>query len=96
VANNLDNHFSGEKPTLTIRVNVDGPLSDRDLHLRYILAETLEERCIGEVCDEGVGEGYMEVTLVISSEENDDEVRSILKSLGLLTCSELIYNKSTT
>lgn len=89
--------LTGQKQTLTIRVNIDGPWSDRNLQIRYILVETLEGRGIGEVRDEGTGEDYMEVTLdVIRSEANDEAVRSILQSLGLLSNSELNYTEPTT
>lgn len=86
--------FSKPKQPLTIRVKLDERFSDTNLQLRYTLVDTLEERGIGEVYDEGMGEDIMEVTLdVVRSEKKEEEIKSILQSLGLLGSSELIYNE---
>ena len=86
--------FSKPKQPLTIRVKLDERFSDTNLQLRYTLVDTLEERSIAEVYDEGMGEDFMEVTLdVVKSEKTEAEIKSILQSLGLLAGSELIYNE---
>jgi hypothetical protein len=82
------------KQTLTIRVKLEERFSNTNLQLRYTLVDTLEERGIGEVYDEGMGEAFMEVTLdVVRSEKNEAEIKSILQSLGLLGNSEFVYSK---
>jgi hypothetical protein len=91
----LNRLFSRSKQPLTIRIKLDERFSDTNLQIRYSLADTLEERGIGEVYDEGMGEDFMEVSLdVVKSEKEEREIKSILQSLGLLAGSELIYNES--
>lgn len=86
--------FSTPRIPLTIRVKLDERFSDTNLQIRYTLVDTLEERGIGEVYDEGMGEDFMEVSLdVVRSEKTEAEIKSILQSLGLLANSELIYNE---
>lgn len=86
--------FSANKHSLTIRVKLDERFSDTNLQIRYTLVDTLEERGIGEVYDEGMGEDFMEVSLdVVRSEKTEAEIKSILQSLGLLANSELIYSE---
>ena len=86
--------FSTRKQTLTIRVKLDEHFSNTNLQIRYTLVDTLEERGIGEVYDEGMGEDFMEVSLdVVRSERTEREIKSILQSLGLLANSELVYNE---
>ena len=83
-----------DKYSLTIRVKLDERFSDTNLQIRYTLVDTLEERGIGEVYDEGMGEDFIEVTLeVVHSEEIEGEIKSILQSLGLLANSELHYSE---
>jgi hypothetical protein len=85
---------STRKQTLTIRVKLDEQFSDTNLQIRYTLVDTLEERGIGEVYDEGMGEDFMEVSLdVVRSEKKEAEIKSILQSLGLLEGSELMYSE---
>lgn len=80
--------------TLTIKVKLESLYSDNDLKIRYILAATLEEHEIGDVWDECIGEDFMEVRIDVNrSEAIDKEVKSILKSLGLLDNSELTYSE---
>ena len=86
--------FSIRKQSLTIRVKLDERFLDTNLQIRYTLVDTLEERGIGEVYDEGMGEDFMEVSLdVVRSEKTEAEIKSILQSLGLLANSELIYSE---
>jgi hypothetical protein len=90
--NILTKLFSKSRVPLTIRIKLDERFSDTNLQLRYTLVDTLEERGIGEVYDEGMGEDFMEVSLdVVKSEQTEAEIKSILQSLGLLTNSELVY-----
>ena len=79
-----------ENKNLRIRIVLDRPYHEDDLKLRYALVDTIEERGIGEVWDEGMGEGYMEVNVELQpTEEKEKEVKSILQSLGLLQSSEI-------
>jgi hypothetical protein len=92
--NILNKFFSKNKRSLTIRVKLDEHFSDTNLQIRYTLADTLEERGIGEVYDEGMGEDFMEVSLdVVRSEKTELKIKAILQSLGLLESSELVYNE---
>ena len=92
-ANTFQQVIFAPRVPLTIRVKLDERFSDTNLQLRYTLVDTLEERRIGEVYDEGMGEDFMEVSLdVLRSEKTEEEIKSILLSLGLLENSELIYN----
>ncbi len=90
----FNNLFSKSKQPLTIRMKLDERFSDTNLQIRYTLVDTLEERGIGEVYDEGMGEDFMEVSLdVVKSDKTEREIKSILQSLGLLENSELIYSE---
>lgn len=76
-------------------MKLDERFSDANLQIRYTLVDTLEERGIGEVYDEGMGEDFMEVSLdVVRSEKTEREIKSILQSLGLLAGSEFVYSES--
>jgi hypothetical protein len=78
---------------LTIKIFLEEAYSDTNLKLRHTLVDTLEEREIGEVWDEGMGKEYMEMNLYIEpSERIEKEIKSILKALGLLEKTELIYS----
>lgn len=77
---------------LTIKIFLDEAFSDTNLKLRHTLVDTLEEREIGEVWDEGMGEEYMEVNIYVKpSKKIEKEIESILQSLGLQEKSELTY-----
>ena len=77
---------------LTIRLNYGAGLDYQDLPLRYILADTIEERGIGKVINEGAGEYYMEVQVKIDGRmDYHQEIISILESLSLMPHAELIY-----
>ena len=79
---------------MTIHIKLGERFSDTNLQLRYTLVDTLEERRIGEVHDERMGEDFIEVSLdVVRSENTEAEIKSILQSLGLLENSELIYDR---
>lgn len=85
---------SGRKQILTIYTKLSENFSNVNLSLRHTLVDTLEARGIGEVVDEGMGEGFMDVTLdIIPSELKENEIRSILKSLGILETSTLTYRE---
>ena len=76
---------------LKIIVTLDRSYHGNDLQLRHTLVDTLEERGIGEVWDEGMGDGYMEVNVeLVSKEDKTNEVKSILQSLGLSQSKLLI------
>jgi len=79
----LNKLFFTRKKALTIRVKLEERFSAPDLQIRYTLVDTLEERGIGEVYDEGMGEDSIEVTLEITpSKKKEAEIKSILQSLG--------------
>ncbi|GGC72626.1 hypothetical protein GCM10011387_27660 [Pedobacter quisquiliarum] len=76
---------------LTVRILLN-EASGINLNLRHTLVDTLEEREIGEVWDECIGEKYMEVNVYVKpSKRIEKEIKAILESLGLLEGSELIY-----
>ncbi|WP_143961167.1 hypothetical protein [Litoribacter populi] len=71
---------------------MEEPYSTVYLKIRRTLAESIEEREIGEVWDQGMSGDYMDLSLdIIPSEENEQKIRSILQSLNLLDRAELIY-----
>ena len=41
---------------LVIKIKTGGNFSEKELNIRYTLADTIEERGIGEVVEEGIGE----------------------------------------
>ncbi|HEX7016861.1 MAG TPA: hypothetical protein VF191_15240 [Cyclobacteriaceae bacterium] len=84
----------GRKVLLTITTQLSEASAIVYLNLRHTLVDTLEERGIGDVIDEGMGEDFMDVALeIVFSKEKEDEIRSILRSLGILESSELTYSQ---
>ena len=84
----------GRKVLLTITTQLSEASAIVYLNLRHTLVDTLEERGIGDVIDEGKGEDFMDVALeIVFSKEKEDEIRSILRSLGILESSELTYSQ---
>ncbi len=78
--------------TLILKIKLDDKYSSANLLMRHTLAETIEDRGIGEVWNQGMGEDYMDVSLdIVASEEKEQEIKSILKSLNLLDKAEFIY-----
>jgi hypothetical protein len=78
--------------TLTIRIKLDQFYFDPDLKIRHTLVDTIEERGIGDVWDECMGEDFMEIKLdLIKTPKAEHEIKSILKSLGILELSKLVY-----
>jgi hypothetical protein len=78
--------------TLTIKIKLDEPYSSVNLKIRHTLVETIEEREIGEVWNQGMSDDYMDVSLdIVPSEEKEQEIKSILQSLNLLERTEFIY-----
>ena len=68
--------------------------SNTNLQIRYSLADTLEQRGVGDVYLEGMGEDFMDVSLyIVRSKKKEAEIKSILLALGLLESSELIYSQ---
>lgn len=79
-----------ENKNLRVKIALDRPYNDDDLQLRYTLVDTIEERGIGEVWDEGMGDSYMEINIELEpTEEKQEQIKSILQSLGLLKSSEI-------
>jgi hypothetical protein len=82
------------KQILTIHIKLNEYFLNANLSLLHTLVDTLEERGIGEVFDEGMGEDFMDVALdIIPSEEKVKEIKSILQSLGILEASKLTYEE---
>lgn len=71
-------------------VNVTVPLSeedsdnlDRTLELRYLLADTIEARKLGDIVNEGTGNGFIDVSfLTEEAEKLQPDLESLLLSLG--------------
>jgi len=64
-----------------------------DLNLRYILADTIEERGWARVLEEGTGEGCFNLYLEIGDSElenNKEEIISLVKSLGFNNCEFIL------
>jgi hypothetical protein len=79
---------------LSIRIELIGHPSMVNLNLRNTLSDTLEDRKVGEVIYEQIGDTFIEVGLeVLRSPETDDEIISVLKSLGLFQNSKLRYEE---
>ncbi|MEM0941282.1 MAG: hypothetical protein AAGI25_16065 [Bacteroidota bacterium] len=73
-----------------MKIELDRPYNEDDLQLRYTLVDTIEEREIGEVWDEGMGDSYMEINVELEpTEEKQKQIKSILQSLGLFKSSEI-------
>ena len=67
-----------------IRVEFPEGISKEKLELRYILADTIENRGIGNVIEEGSGEDFIELIVDVEQVENPmEKISSILLSLGL-------------
>ena len=58
---------------------------ETDLSVRYTLVDTIEERNIGAVIEEGTGEDSMHVTVQIDGDrkKKTQEILSLVKNLGL-------------
>ena len=70
---------------LTITVHFKGRLSDKDLPIRYILADTIESRKLGKIVNEGSGMDFMDITIETEeSEKMKENITSMLESLGLI------------
>ncbi|PTB96641.1 hypothetical protein C9994_06500 [Marivirga lumbricoides] len=83
-----------ENKNLRIRINLDRSFHADDLKLRYTLVDTIEDRGIGEVWEEGMGDGYLELNVELDySEEKVQEINSILASLGLKESTELFLEE---
>ncbi|WP_299313209.1 hypothetical protein [uncultured Aquimarina sp.] len=71
-------------------VNVTVPLSkddsnniDRTLELRYLLADTIEARGLGELINEGTGDSYIDIAFVTEDATKlKPDLESLLLSLG--------------
>jgi ketopantoate reductase len=80
---------------LTLKIKTGGILSKKELNIRYTLADTIEERGIGEVVEEGTGEDYILVAVKAKSvKKAEQKIKPILLSLGLLEATEFGYSDS--
>lgn len=85
--------MSSELKNLRIRIKLDRIFSEDDLKLRYTLVDTIEDRGIGEVWDEGIGEDHMEINVeILPTDKKEGEIKSILRSLSLLNGADLEYS----
>jgi hypothetical protein len=77
---------------LTITLNFPVGITRPDFSIRYILADTIEQRGLGEVIDEGSGVGFMDICIKLSpGDTREAEIISLLESLGLKDHAELYY-----
>lgn len=72
-----------------VTIIVREPDTDTALQLRYLLADTIESRKLGQVVNEGIGEGYTEVSFITDYNEKATEIKSLVHSLGLSGSSEI-------
>lgn len=63
---------------------------DRALELRYLLADTIEHRKLGEIVNEGTGAGFTEVSFITSyTAQKEEEIKSLVQALGLLNVTKI-------
>lgn len=63
---------------------------DRALELRYLLADTIEHRKLGEIINEGTGMGFTEVSFITNyTTQKAEEIKSLVQALGLLNVTEI-------
>jgi hypothetical protein len=77
---------------VSIKVNLlgRGKITQKDLDLRYILADTIESRKLGEIIEEGTGQGFFQIDIdCAGNPEQILEIQSILQSLGIYSESEI-------
>jgi hypothetical protein len=67
---------------LLIEIHLDQSISKSDLHLRYLLVDTLESRGIGEVTDETSSSNMLEVVINVLEENHIQSIPELLISLG--------------
>jgi len=61
------------------------------LNIRYTLADTIENRNLGVIVNEGSGVGFMEVKFEsIFNHKMEMELHSLILSLGILDATEII------
>lgn len=74
-----------------IRIDIEGNIKT-NLALRYTLIDTINSRQIGIILTEGSSSGKMEIVVEIKNKiKFDGEVKSLLKSLGLLQNGTIVY-----
>lgn len=79
------------KKNLKIIIDLEHNVNQYDLNLRNTISDTLEDRGIGEVWDEGSGENFLEINMELEGTGNiRKEVESILKSFGIQDASQII------
>ncbi len=79
-------------------VNVTVPLSNDDarninrtLELRYLLADTIEERGLGDIINEGTGGNFIDVSFITNdAEQLEPDLRSLLLSLGFTGDNQIV------
>ena len=78
---------------LTIKINLD-KITTEDLSFRYIIADTIEERGIGTIVNEGTGEGYLEIGVMVNDVDlAKAQIKDLLASLNLEKNSEIEYDE---
>lgn len=70
--------------SVTVPLNKDDSLNiNRTLELRYLLADTIEARGLGEIVNEGTGNGFIDVSFVTKDAMKlKPDLESLLLSLG--------------
>ncbi len=63
---------------------------NRTLELRYLLADTIEERGLGQIINEGTGEGYIDISFETENVNLlDSNLKELLISLGFTGENEI-------
>jgi HJR/Mrr/RecB family endonuclease len=74
---------------LTLNIKADSTLSEEDVNIRYTLIDTIEQRKIGQVVEEGSGKNSIYIAIRgTSAKRVKNKVKPILLSLGLLKATK--------
>jgi hypothetical protein len=58
-----------------------------------MLSDTIVERHIGEIINEGTGEGFTEVQFMANYNRKKNEIQDLLLALGISDCSEIFVEE---
>ncbi len=79
------------KRNFKIRIHFNNESYKNHLLLRHTISDTIESRGIGEVWNEGIGENYIELDVLVDySLQLENEIKSLLDTFNLLPRSEII------
>ncbi len=64
---------------------------NRALELRYLVSDTIEERGLGQIINEGTGEDYIDISFLTNQEDElENNLKSLLLSIGFSKESEIL------